>query len=268
MNTDDTSSGSRVEDLRAALRALADPVRADQQRAYLHSDLDHLGVRVPDLRRCVTETRRRLGARTGPEVLALAQDLWSAQEGVTKPAYDDRRAAVEILVQYAGALDAADLEAVEALLRQCRTWALVDPLAVHGAGVVALRDSTAGTVLDRWIADPDFWLRRSALLTLLPGIRAGRPDTARLIAYADALVGEREFFLRKALGWVLRETSTRDPQLVMDWLDSHGSRVAPLTRKEALRRLADGEDQNRGSGGTRPVRRGVPAFSALNPTSP
>ncbi|MEU5256288.1 DNA alkylation repair protein [Streptomyces longwoodensis] len=245
MKTDDLPSGRPAEDLRAALRALADPDRADQQRAYLHSDLVHLGVRVPDLRRCVTETRRRLGARPGSEVLALAQDLWSAQEGHTKPVYDYRRAAVEVLMQYARALDASDLEVVEALLRQCRTWALVDPLAVHCTGVIALRNPAAGTALDRWIADPDFWLRRSALLALLPGIRAGRPDTARLIAYADALVGEREFFLRKALGWVLRETSTRDPQLVMDWLDCHGSRVALLTRKEALRRLTSGEDRSR-----------------------
>ncbi|MEU6896141.1 DNA alkylation repair protein [Streptomyces sp. NPDC046557] len=240
MKEGDTASGSPVDDLRAALRALADPVRADKQRAYLHSELNHLGVRIPDLRRRVTETRRRMGARAGPDVLALAQDLWSAEEDPTKPVYDYRRAAVEMLVQYAGVLDAADLKDVESLLRQCHTWALVDPLAVHCVGIVARHDPAAGAVLDRWITDPDFWLRRSALLALLPAIRAGRPDTAQLMRYADALVGEREFFLRKALGWVLREMSTRDPQLVVDWLGRYGSRVAPLTRKEALRRLTGG----------------------------
>ncbi|MGW8557308.1 DNA alkylation repair protein [Streptomyces tubercidicus] len=234
---DDTASGSPAESLRAALNALADPVRADQQRAYLHSELHHLGLRVPDLRHCVTQTRRALGPRPGYDVLALARDLWSAQESHAEPVYDYRRAAVEILVQYAGALDAAGLKDVEALLRQCRTWALVDPLAVHCVGAVALRDPAAGKVLDRWITDPDFWLRRSALLALLPAIRTGRPDNQRLTRYADTLVDEREFFLRKALGWVLRETSLRDPQLVLDWLDRHGSRVAALTRREALRRL-------------------------------
>ncbi|MFV0126178.1 DNA alkylation repair protein [Streptomyces sp. HMX112] len=60
------------------------------------------------------------------------------------------------------------------------------------------RDPAAGAVLERWITDPDFWLRRSALLALLPAIRAGRPDSARLIRYADALVGAREFFQGKA----------------------------------------------------------------------
>ncbi|MFF5448049.1 DNA alkylation repair protein [Streptomyces sp. NPDC012888] len=223
--------------LRAEVRALADPSRAGRQRAYLRSGLHHLGVTVPELRGCVTRIRRTLGARPAPEVLALAADLWAAPGPGGGPVYEYRWAAVELLVQYARALDATALGPVEGLLRECRTWALVDPLAVHCAGAVALRDPAAGPVLDRWCADPDFWLRRSALLALLPGIRAGRPDTGRLTRYADALVGEREFFVRKALGWVLRETSVRDPRFVTDWLDRHGSRVAPLTRREAVRRL-------------------------------
>ncbi len=161
--------------------------------------------------------------------------------------YDYRRASVEILVQYARALSSAQLGELEALLRQCQTWALVDPLAVHCVGVVLQRDPAAGAMPDRWIHDPDFWLRRSALLALLPAIRAGRPDTDRLVRYCDALVGEREFFIRKALGWVLRETSTRDPRLVTDWLDRHGSHVSPLTRREALRRLIQPVNQSIGS---------------------
>lgn len=173
----------------------------------------------------------------GPVVLALAAELWSAPDGAGRTVCEYRWAAVELLVQYARALDATHLPAVEALLRECRTWALVDPLAVHCAGAVALCDPAAGEALDRWAADPDVWLRRAALLALLPGIRAGRPDTARLTRYADALVDERESFLRKALGWVLRELSTRDPGFVLDWLGRHGTRVAPLTRREALRRL-------------------------------
>ncbi|MFD6424739.1 DNA alkylation repair protein [Streptomyces sp. NPDC060198] len=246
MATDCTpSTGGAAEELRGALRAAADPVRAEQQRAYLRSELRHLGVRVPDLRTAVTATRRKLGPLPGAEVRALARELWSGPDGTpgrdaTVPVYEYRRAAVEVLVGYAGALEAGALGEVGDLLRECDTWALVDPLAVHCAGAVALRDPAAGAVLDRWIADPCFWLRRSALLALLPAIRAGRPDTARLVRYADALVDEREFFLRKALGWVLRETSIRDPRLVLEWLDRHGSRVAPLTRREAVRRMSPG----------------------------
>ncbi|MEW2082855.1 hypothetical protein [Streptomyces sp. NPDC005283] len=76
MKADDTASGSPVDGLRALLWTPADPVRAGQQRAYLHSDLNHLGVRAPDQSRRVTETRRRPGTRPGSDVLALAQDPW------------------------------------------------------------------------------------------------------------------------------------------------------------------------------------------------
>ncbi|MFD7629312.1 DNA alkylation repair protein [Streptomyces sp. NPDC059851] len=237
MTADDSDPKAPAERLRSALSASADPVRAEQQRAYLRSDLHHLGVGVPDMRRSVTLGRRALGARPAPYVLALVRELWSVPEGGEQVVYEYRWAAVELLVQYARALDATHLPAVEALLRECRTWALVDPLAVHCAGAIASCDAAAGPVLDRWVTDPDFWLRRSALLALLPAIRAGRPDTDRLTRYADTLVDAREFFLRKALGWVLRETSAHDPEFVVAWVERHGTRVAPLTRREALRRL-------------------------------
>lgn len=144
-----------AEELRTALRALADPVRAEQQRAYLRSDLHHLGATVPEVRHCVTRTRRALGPLPGGDVLGLAQDLWAAPRPGRPAVFEDRRAAVEVLLRYAGQLDAAQLAGVEELLRECRAWALVDPLAVHWAGAVAARDPDAGTVLDRWIADPD-----------------------------------------------------------------------------------------------------------------
>ncbi|MCB5167732.1 DNA alkylation repair protein [Streptomyces bambusae] len=230
-------TGDVAEGLREALRAHEDAAVGEQQRAYVKSGIGHLGVRVPEVRRCVTAVRRELGGLGAAEVRQLVRELWEVPAGGAEPVFEFRLAAVELLVQYVKVLDAGDLAEVEGLLRECRTWALVDPLAVHCAGAVALADPAAGPVLDRWIADEDFWLRRSAVLALLPGIRARRPDTGRLTWYADALVGEREFFLRKALGWVLREMSTREPEFVTSWLARHGDRVAPLTRREALRRL-------------------------------
>ncbi|MEV7416629.1 DNA alkylation repair protein [Streptomyces sp. NPDC089919] len=230
-------TGGPADALRAELAGRADPVRAAQQRAYLHSDLHHLGLSVPDVRRCVTGTRKALGALPAAQVTGLARELWGPPPGAAGPVFEHRLAAVELLVQYVRALRTEDLHQVEELLRECRTWALIDPLAVHCAGAVALREEAAGAVLDRWVADPDFWLRRSALLALLPGIRADRPDLARLTRYADALVEEKEFFLRKALGWTLRELSTRDPQFVLGWVAENDARIAPLTRREALRRI-------------------------------
>jgi len=66
-----------------------------------------------------------------------------------------------------------------------------------------LGDAAAWPRIDGWASDADFWVRRPALLALLPGIRSGQPDLARFTAYAEPLLAERECFIRKAIGWVL-----------------------------------------------------------------
>jgi 3-methyladenine DNA glycosylase AlkD len=150
-------------------------------------------------------------------------------------------AAAEILTLAAPRLGAGDLTTVELLLRESGTWALVDGLAVNVAGVIALRDPASWPVIDRWAADADFWVRRSALLALLPGVRAGRPDLPRFTRYAQPLLDEREFFIRKAIGWVLREISRRDPDWVAGWTQDHLSEMSGVTFREAVRRLPPAE---------------------------
>jgi hypothetical protein len=88
-----------------------------------------------------------------------------------------------------------------------------------------------------WAVDGDFWIRRSALLTLLRGIRAGQPDRLRFTRYAEPMLAEKEFFIRKAIGWVLRELSKRDPAWVTDWTRQHVAEMSGVTFREAVRRL-------------------------------
>lgn len=87
---------------------------------------------------------------------------------------------------------------MEAILRAAHTCALVDTLAGHAAGANTLRNEQgAGATLDRWAVGPEFRLRRSALLGVIPGIRAGEPDLKRLGRYADAMLEEPGTSFRK-----------------------------------------------------------------------
>jgi len=126
---------------------------------------------------------------------------------------------------------------VEELIREARTWALVDSLAGEVAGTIALRDPAGWPRIDGWVTDSDFWVRRSAILALLPGIRADEPDLARLDRYAAPMLGEKEFFIRKAIGWVLRELAKRYPAWVATWTAAHATEMSGLTFYEATRRL-------------------------------
>ena len=216
--------------LTAALRPLGTPERAAREKRYLKSDLDFLGVTVPDMRRTVRAAARRCPGLGREATVAWAAALWR------EPVHERRMAAVEVLTLGVGRLGAADLGTVEQLIREAATWALVDPLACNVAGAIALRDVPAWPRIDAWASDGDFWVRRSALLTLLPGIRSAQPDLARFTRYAEPLLAEREFFIRKAIGWVLREISRRDPEWVADWTRRHASAMSGVTFREAVRR--------------------------------
>ncbi|MGH3293128.1 MAG: DNA alkylation repair protein [Trebonia sp.] len=230
------------------LRPLGTPERAAREKRYLKSGLDFLGVPVPDLRRVVKAAVRAHPGLDAQGMVAWAVALWR------EPVHERRTAAVEILTLAAPRLAASDLAVLERLLRDSRTWAYVDGLAGNVAGEIAWRDPAgAWPRIDAWAVDEDFWMRRSALLSLLRGIRAGTPDLARFTRYAEPMLAEKEFFIRKATGWVLREISRREPAWVAKWTEDHISEVSGVAFREAIRHLpADEADRLTAS---RPSRR-------------
>jgi 3-methyladenine DNA glycosylase AlkD len=221
-----------IDQIDAELRARASPERAVQEKAYLKSDLDHLGVSVPAIRAVARGIAARRPALDREELLGLVQALWEGR------VYERRRIAVELLEMCGDRLVAADLGLVERLLREARTWALVDELAAVVAGGLVERHPELGAVLDRWASDPDLWIRRSALLALLVPLRRGGGDFARFGRYADGMLGETEFFIRKAIGWVLRDTARRRPELVFEWLLPRARRASGVTVREAVKPLS------------------------------
>jgi len=149
--------------------------------------------------------------------------------------------AVELLEQHVALLGPADLPRVERLLREARTWALVDPRAIAVVGALVERTSGLDEVLDRWATDADFWIRRAALLALLRPLRRGDGDFERFARYADAMLDEPEFFVRKAIGWVLRDTARKRPDLVYEWLLPRAARASGVTVREAVKPLSEAQ---------------------------
>lgn len=169
------------------------------------------------------------------ELVALVERLWS------RPVHECRAAAVELLDLYGDRLRPADMTLLERLLRESRTWALVDGLAASVVGRLVEGAPEAAAVLDRWAVDEDFWLRRAAMLALLVALRRGDGDFDRFGRYADAMLEDTEFFIRKAIGWVLRDTARRRPAMVYEWLLPRAARASGVTLREAVKPLT--EDQ-------------------------
>jgi len=216
--------------LESFLRRLGSPERAASHQNYLKSDLEFAGVTVPEMRSALAAWTREQGGLDHDRLTALARALWD------RPLYECRLAADILLERNTRLLGPADTDLVEYLLRHSGTWALVDGLATNVAGVLAEKHDLTAT-LDRWAADLDFWIRRSAMLALLRPLRRGEGDFERFARYADAMLEEKEFFIRKAIGWVLREVSKKRPELVSDWLGPRVHRASGVTVREAVKYL-------------------------------
>jgi 3-methyladenine DNA glycosylase AlkD len=201
------------------------------EQAYLKLSLEFTGTPVPAARAIVRAWCRDRPDLTRALVAGLASALWS------RPVYECRMAALLLLADQRARLTAADVPLVERLLRDSGTWALVDSMAADVMGSLVERCPELTATLDRWSADPDFWLRRSALLALLTPLRRGGGDFERFARYADQMLDKREFFIRKAIGWVLRETGRRRPELVAAWLAPRIHRASGVTVREAVKPL-------------------------------
>ncbi len=212
----------------------ARPERAEGEKRYLKSDLEFLGAAVPDMRAIAKQFRHSHAGLPHDDLVAVVEGLWD------EPVFEHRLLAVLLLCRYADALSAADAPLFERLIRESGTWALVDPLTTDAIGTVVASDPTAmAATLDRWVDADDFWLRRAAVLSLLKPIRSGRTGTERLFDYSDRLLDEKEFFVRKAIGWVLRDITRggANADAVYDFLAPRAHRASGVTMREAVKYL-------------------------------
>jgi 3-methyladenine DNA glycosylase AlkD len=213
------------------LSALADPVRAVAMRAYMRDQFPFLGIPTPARR-----------AALGPllkvdfdqkRLLTAADQLWSL------PGREYRYAAIDLLARHVARLDLSAVPPLLTLAQREPWWDTVDGLAgIVGDVLRAARrnDPDAQVAMDAALRHDCLWLRRIAMIHQL----CWRLDTdsARLFAYAETLAPEDDFFIRKAIGWALRDYARWQPQAVRDFVAAKGGRLSPLSAREATRRIA------------------------------
>lgn len=218
----------------ATLTALADPARAAQMADYHKINRPYLGVPVPAIEGLVADWR---AACSLDERLALAAGLWASNihEGMV--------AAAKLLTQARIRPDAAAWDLIAGWAQGFEGWAVADHASAAGSRRL-VADPARLDQVEGWITAPNMWTRRAALVMTLPWARLNHPKPAetaarhRILGWAATMADDRDWFIQKAIGWWLRDLSRHDPALTQDWIATHGTRLKPFARREALRHLA------------------------------
>ena len=226
-------TGSLRDDLIARLTAAGDRERAEGQQRYMKSDLPFHGVRVPEVRRLA-----RAVVRDHP-----IPDSGSWQEAVLRiwrsaTHREQRYGAIELAYAppYRRWLRPACLAMVEEMIVTGAWWDYVDQLAgKHMGHMLASYPAEIRPVLLSWAGDNDIWRRRTAILAQLRF--KAETDTGLLFSAIEASIDHKEIFLRKAIGWALREYSKTAPQVVANYVASNHRRLSALSRREAMKAI-------------------------------
>ncbi|ALX66455.1 DNA alkylation repair protein [Microbacterium sp. XT11] len=217
------------DSIRLALREAADPAIAPGQQAYMKSQMPFLGVKVPVARRTARQLAR--GTSDAGDLRASALDLW---RGATHR--EERYAASELmsLRPVRGRLDMMDVH--EEMIRTGAWWDHVDEVSHRLAETLDAHAEALSPVLLSWARDDDRWIRRASIIAQLG--RRERTDVELLVGVIAPNLADGEFFIRKAIGWALREYAKTDPDWVIAFVAAHQGELSALTRREALKHLA------------------------------
>jgi 3-methyladenine DNA glycosylase AlkD len=228
MSPDPPTADDLVERFADALASRREPDRVPAMEAYMRHQFTFLGVAAPAQQAAYREATAGLPRQLPePLVVAVAGELWR------RPEREHQYLACRLVNRHAAsrAATAELLGTLERLLSTRPWWDTVDSLATRAVGDVVRRNPSLRTAMDRWVHGDDMWLSRSALLHM----NRWRADTDQewLFAACLELAGHRDFFIRKAIGWALRELTKTDEAAVVAFVDAHRDELSGLSRREA-----------------------------------
>jgi 3-methyladenine DNA glycosylase AlkD len=228
-----TASPSLLHSLRAALLQVAKPERAQTMQAYMKSTMPYHGVAAADVRAVCKDVFSSYPFESAESWRSDVLTLWNTAD------FREERYAAIALSGHRGAKPFQTLEALpmyEEMVVSGAWWDYVDVLASQRIGglLQAFPRELRPTLL-RWSHADDTWKRRSAILAQL---RFGeRTNLTLLFACIEPSLGESDVFLRKAIGWALRQAARAHERAIVRYVRDHDARLSPLSKREALKHL-------------------------------
>lgn len=213
-----------------ALAAVAVPEKAAGMAAYMKSTQPFRGVPSPVVRKTVRELAKAHPFSSVAELAATCTVLWN--NAVHR---EERYAAIMLTDSRLGRGELALLPFYTLVIETGQWWDFVDTVAPRICELLQKHRSTMEPLLRQWSGHPNFWFRRAAIISQLPA-KVGT-DTVLLSDVIAENTADKEFFIRKAIGWALRQYARTDPDWVRSYVAAHENTLSPLSRREALKHL-------------------------------
>ena len=222
-----------VQTIRRRLADAADPEKAPQMQAYMKSAMPYRGVSAPLLKRLCRECFTAHPLASASEWQRVVLELWR------RAAFREERYAGVLLTQARAYRDFQTFSSVPMLEEMIDTgawWDFVDTLAGHNLGdILRAEPRRMSRLMRRWARDADMWKRRSAILCQL-GFKRDT-DLELLYDCIEPNLAHRDFFIRKAIGWALRQYAWTDPKEVRRYVKANRDRLSLLSVREALKNV-------------------------------
>ena len=222
-----------ILEVRAALEAAADPVKAPKMQAYMKSTMPYRGVSSPEQKAIWKAVFLAHPLSSRHEWQKVALTLW--REATFR---EERYAAIALtgLRQHASHRTMDSIPMFEEMIVTGAWWDFVDAIAGRQLGdVLRAEPSRMSKLMRRWARDKDMWQRRAAILCQLGFKR--ETDLKLLYDCIEPNLPDTHFFMRKAIGWALRQYAWTDPREIKRYVKANRERLSNLSAREALKNV-------------------------------
>jgi len=215
-----------IETLEYEFAKNADASIAVGQKAYMRDQFEFYGITAPLRRQIQKPFLDQQYLPKKKDLGKIVRSLWK------KPQREFQHFAQEFAFKYVKQFEERDIDLFEFMIMHKSWWDTVDYIASKLLGAYfMIYPEKRNAYVQKWLASNNIWLQRSALLFQLK--YRGDLDQELLCSTITQLLGSKEFFINKAIGWVLREYSRTNPEWVKQFVGR--TKLNPLSKREALR---------------------------------
>ncbi|WP_337869267.1 DNA alkylation repair protein [Meiothermus sp.] len=219
--------GEFVAQVKELLQSHQNPAQAAPMARYMKNLFPFLGLKRPERDLLTRQLLAQVKGSDEAWLLEATLGLWKL------PEREFQYVATDLLWMSRKALTPATLPFAEQLMVEKSWWDSVDALTGQVVGPLVWRFPELKKEMDRCSRHPNFWMRRCAIIHQLA--YKDKTDPERLFRYCLDNAADPEFFIRKAIGWALRQYARTNPQAVYTFVDNHRDRLSPLSIREALK---------------------------------